>query len=124
MKKIMVVFVFIGGIIIGGYFLDPVIENVRAENIDYDNEYYYGGHCGEYYEDGLLDRFINDDLTVEQVDLITAKYQDLLLEYGITEDELYNDMEITHDIMLDLIEYTDSLDVDYYESYYRGHMFR
>ena len=122
MKKIILVFVFIGGFITGAYLLDPVIKDVRADDFQYDNEYYYEGHCG--YDEDFLGRFIDGDLTTEQVDLITLRFEELLIEHEITEEELYDDMEITHDIMLDMISYIESLGIEYYPSYHRGHMFR
>ena len=123
MKKILFVFTFIGGVIIGGYFLNPVINDVRADNFDNSEEYYYGGHCGEYYE-GFLDRFLTEDLTLEQSNLITLKFEELLTLYEITEEELYYDMDITHDIMIEMLEYIEDLGIDYYDGYHRGHMYR
>ena len=112
MKSIIMVFVFFGGVIAGLYFLDPLLADVRADNYDNYEEYYFEGHCGEYYED-FLDRFITSELTIEQTDLITAKFEELLLEHNITEEELYDDMEITH---IRVIEHKKHVEVPVYEN--------
>lgn len=122
MKIYLSVFIFIGGIILGVYFINPAVNNVNAGNYNLDEEYYYEGHCGYNYD--ILDRFLSLDLTDEQIDLITVKYNELLLEYEITEDELYSDMDTTHDIMIEMMEYLESLDIEYNNTYRRSHMFR
>ena len=122
MKQIILVFIFIGGIITGAYFLDPTINGVVADNYQYNNEYYNEEHCGNY--ENFQEIFISDDLTDEQIELINVKFEELLIEHGTTEADLYNNMEITHDIMIDMISYIESLGIDYYPSYHRGHMLR
>lgn len=122
MKQIILVFIFIGGIITGAYFLNPSIKGVEADNFQYNNEYYNEAHCGDYRD--FQSRFINSDLKTEQIELIKVRFEELLIGYGITEADLYDDREITHDIMLDMVLYLESLGIDYYPNYNRGHMLR
>jgi len=71
-----------------------------------------------------MDRFNSSNISLEQRNLLNTKLEELMIEYGITEDELYYDMDITHNIMTDLMEYSESLGIEYYENHHRGHMFR
>lgn len=108
MKNIIVVSVFFAGVILGMYFLNPILVDTNNDVDDYE---FYSGYCSEHYEDH--DWFQSDYLTDEEQALLQTKYDELLVEYGVTEDELYEDHITMHEIMEDLWEYADEQGIEY-----------
>ena len=115
MKNILIVSGFFAGIILGMYFINPTLVDTNSDVEDYE---FYNGYCGEHYdEDGW---FMNSYLTEEEQDLLQVKYDELLVEYDITQEELYEDHDTMHEIMEDLWDYADEQGIEY--GYYGGHM--
>ena len=121
MKNIIIVSVFFAGVILGMYFLNPLLVDSSTNTEDY---VFYSGYCNEHYEDG--DWFMSSYLTEEEQESLQVKYDELLLEYEVTEEELYKDHYIMHEIMEELWEYADSegIEYGYYGGHHMGGMFR
>ena len=107
MKNIIIVSVFFAGVILGAYFLKPVFVD-SSVNDDYETYY---GYCNNDYE---------------ITELISNKYNELLLEYEVTEEGIYQDHYVMHEIMEELWEYAEEQEIEfgYYGGHHMGGMYR
>ena len=97
----------------GMYFLSPlVVDSSNTEEYEF-----YDGYCTQHYD--VDDWFSSSNLTQVEQDLLQNKYDELLVEHGITEEELYGDHDQMHEIMEELWQYADDQGIEY--GYYRGH---
>ena len=86
-----------------------------ADVLPNDSETYYGhmeeGYC---HSDGdFLDHML-EDLTDEELILVQAKIDELLLTYSITLEELNDDFEVRDDFMNDLMVFLDDNNIEYH----------
>ena len=121
MKNIIIVSTFFAGIILGMYFLNPLIVDTRSETIS-ESDYY--GYCHDY-EDGNH-WFEDEQISQENQDLLRVRFEELLIENNLTEDELYANYDIMHEIMEELWDYAEELGIEYYDYGYHhmGRMYR
>ena len=108
MKNVIIVSIFFAGIVIGMYLLKPVL--VDSSN-DTDNSQLLYENCQGYYEDDNW--YMNRNLTEAEQTLIIDKYNELLIEYEITDEELLDDHYLMHEIMEELWQYADDVGIEY-----------
>jgi hypothetical protein len=63
-----------------------------------------------------------DDLSEEDLALVQAKIDELLVDYDITLEELYDDYEVRYDFMNDLMDFLEENEIEYhYHGGYHDH---
>jgi hypothetical protein len=76
---------------------------------------YYGHMRGEYrHNDGDFLEHMLEDLTVEEQGLVQEKVDQLLIDYAITLEELYDNYDVRYEFMNDLMEFLDLNGIDYH----------
>lgn len=120
MKNLIIVSVFFAGVILGAYFLKPVFVDSSVN----DNYETYYGNCHNNYE--ISDWMSNGYLTDDERELISIKYNELLLEYDVQEESIYQDHYVMHDLMEELWEYAyeQGIEYGYNGTHHMGGMFR
>ncbi|MEC9485841.1 MAG: hypothetical protein UMR38_08270 [Candidatus Izemoplasma sp.] len=91
---------------------DPINEETRSI---YEEESY----CHRFSDESFLDHML-EGLTEEEQTLVNAKIDELLVSYDTTLEALYDDFELRHDFMFDLMTYLEDNNIDYHygESYH------
>ncbi|MFK5883448.1 MAG: hypothetical protein QM489_03800 [Candidatus Izemoplasma sp.] len=112
---------------VGNYPESADIENVDEANT---NEEYVGfEHMNEVFEEGwhmnaeycheegLFLEYMLENLSAEDKFLVEEMINQLLVEYGVTLQELNDDYNIRYDFMIDLMEFINENQIDYHESF-------
>jgi len=91
-----------------------MFENDNNEYYEHMNEGYYGHMGGGCHGDGEFLEHMLEDLSDEDLILVQAKIDELLVKYEISIEELDDDYEIRYDFMNDLMNFLDDNDIDYH----------
>lgn len=95
-----------------GFGVDKLANKDVDENQRED--YYQHMHEGFYEEDFI--EHMRDDLTDEEMILVEAKIDELLVTYDITLEELNENSEIRYDFMNDLMDYLYENEIDFHSN--------
>jgi hypothetical protein len=80
-----------------------------------EEEGYYGHMSdGGCHGDGDFLEHMLEDLTDEELILVQAKIDELLVTYSITLEELNDDYDVRYDFMNDLMDFLEENDIDYH----------
>lgn len=103
-----------------GFGVDKLIESdIEAIDTEEYREDYYGHMNGGYcHQDGEFFEHMLEDLNDEDFDLVSQKIDEMLLDYNITYEDLFDDYEIRHDFMTELMEFLDANNIDYHNHNY------
>mgnify|MGYP000188309769 FL=1 len=76
----------------------------------------YYGHMDESYchGDGDFLEHMLEDLSAEDLVLVQAKIDGLLIQYDVTLDELYDNYEVRYDFMNDLMIFLEDNQIDFH----------
>lgn len=114
MKTIIGVFLVVGGMMIGAFMFNP--SSVDADLVTDDYFITNSFHCGENNDMAFLEYYSEEDKA-----LIQTEYNNILLNRGITEEDLDNNYNLRIEVRLELIEFIKNNEIVFENEYYPSH---
>ena len=108
-----------------GFGAERISNTVSGDNYNslYHQNYLHMGyeeHCGN--DEDFLSHML-EDLSEEDLIIVNAKIDELLLTYDTTLEELFNNAEVRYDFMADLMDFLETNEIDYHNHYEDGNGF-
>ena len=105
----------IGFVILTGALFGFGVDRINDSEAFRDSSYGYYMHDGYCAEEGEFLGHMLENLTTEERILVENKVEELLATYNTTLEDLYQDSELRHDFMSDLMDFLDDNNIDIHD---------